>query len=283
MELGEAWTVMRKAFADAGIGDADLDASILVEHATGTNRIDRIALPGMQLDDSQVNALDALMRRRLGGEPVYRIIGRRGFYGLELEVSGDTLEPRPDTEILVDRVCTLSRAVVARKGECRLLDLGTGTGAIALAVLSEVDGVSAVATDISQGALETAKRNAATHRLASRAAFVQSDWFSAVTGRFDIIASNPPYIPSGEIGGLAPEVRDHDPRSALDGGPDGLEAYRWIAAGARDFLNPAGCVAVETGYDQKTGVSLLFTNNGYRHAASADDLAGNHRVLVFSL
>ncbi len=282
MELQAAWDRVRRAFAEAKLDNPDLDASILMQHATGFGRIDRIARPSMPLDADCIKRLEAMMRRRLNGEPVHRIIGRRGFYGLDLELSPATLEPRPDTEVLVDKAVELARAVVRAKGACRIADLGTGTGAIALAILSSVPHTSVVATDVEAGALEAARRNAEMHGLSDRVSFQQSDWFSTVSGPFDIIASNPPYISSAEMSALPREVRDHDPHLALDGGPDGLEAYRRIAAGARDFLDQDGHVVLETGYDQKDSVSAIFTGHGYRMTEAVNDLGGNHRVVVFA-
>lgn len=283
MELQEAWQVVREAFAAADIEDAGLEAMLLVEHVTGLGRIDRVTRPKAILTPEQLDKLNALATRRVGGEPVYRIIGRREFFGLELALSPDTLEPRPDTEILVERVIRLARDCVTRKGTCKILDIGTGTGAVALAVLANVPEAEAVGTDIAVGALDVAARNAAAHSLDQRFRALGSNWFSKVSGRFDLIASNPPYIPTADIATLAPEVRDHDPHAALDGGPDGLEAYRRIAAGSRNFLNAGGFVALETGYDQKEAVSAVFTKNGYRFVESANDLGGNHRVVVFGL
>lgn len=283
MELQEAWQVVREAFAAAGIDDAGLEAMLLVEHVTGLGRIDRVTRPKTVLTAEQLEELNALATRRVGGEPVYRIIGKREFFGLELALSPETLEPRPDTEILVERVIRLARECAARKGSCKLLDIGTGTGAVALAVLANVPQAEAVGTDIAAGALETAVRNAAAHGLDRRFRALHSIWFSKISGRYDVIASNPPYIRTKDIATLAPEVRDHDPVTALDGGEDGLEAYRRIAAGSRNFLSPGGRVALETGYDQKEAVSALFVESGYRLVDSGNDLGGNHRVLVFEL
>jgi release factor glutamine methyltransferase len=283
MELQEAWQVIREAFEAAGVDDAGLEAMLLVEHVTGLGRVDRITRPTVMLGPEQLETLNALATRRIAGEPVFRIIGKREFYGLELELSPETLEPRPDTEILAERAIRLAKDVVGRQGKCSILDIGTGTGAIALAALANVPEAQATGSDISRQALETACRNAALHGLEKRFRVVHSDWFSKISGRFDVIVSNPPYIRSADIETLAPEVRDHDPRAALDGGADGLDAYRRLAAGCRNFIAKSGHIALETGFDQKDDVSALFAKGGYRLVASARDLGGNDRVLVFAL
>lgn len=283
MELQEAWQVIREAFEAAGVDDAGLEAMLLVEHVTGLGRVDRITRPTVMLGPEQLETLNALATRRIAGEPVFRIIGKREFYGLELELSPETLEPRPDTEILAERVIRLAKDVVGRQGKCSILDIGTGTGAIALAALANVPEAQATGSDISRQALETACRNAALHGLEKRFRVVHSDWFSKISGRFDVIVSNPPYIRTADIETLAPEVRDHDPRAALDGGADGLDAYRRLAAGCRNFIAKSGHIALETGFDQKDDVSALFAKGGYRLVASARDLGGNDRVLVFAL
>jgi len=212
---------------------------------------------------------------------VHRILGYREFYGLRLSLSAETLEPRPDTETLVDAILPFARATAERLGECNILDLGTGTGAIALALLSAVPVATATGVDISLDALSTAARNAAELGLGGRFKALNSNWFEKVSGRYHVIASNPPYIPGRDIGNLQDEVRDFDPHQALDGGVDGLDPYRVIAAKAERFLEIQGKVAVEIGYTQKSEVTGLFTAAGYTVAGAYGDLGGNDRVLVF--
>lgn len=279
----------RRTLEAAGIADAALDARILVEAATGTTRTLAVIAPERPVEAGQATALAQAVRRRLAGEPVHRIVGRREFYGLELALSPDTLEPRPDTETLVDLALPLLKDIAARRGSARVLDLGTGTGAVALGLLREVPQAMATATDIAQGALDTAAANAARHGLAGRFTPLLSDWFEAVEGRFDLIVSNPPYIETGEIAGLAAEVRLFDPMAALDGGADGLDAYRAIAAGAAAHLAGgragagagAGAVAVEIGHLQRDAVVTIFTGSGFGLQAEAKDLAGRDRALMF--
>ncbi len=259
---------------------ADLDARLLVEHFTGTSRADAITGPGREVRPDRVAALRAALARRGAGEPVHRIIGWREFYGLRLVMSSETLEPRPDTETLVDAMVERLRWVKAG-GRCRILDLGTGTGAIGLALLSQLPGATVVATDISAQALSTAAANAAALGLAPRFSTLASDWFSAVAGRFHGIVSNPPYIRSTDYEALDRSVKDFDPVRALVGGEDGLDAYRKIAARAGRHLEPGGFVGVETGFDQREDVTAIFADQGFALVEARNDLGGNHRVLVF--
>ncbi|TIT64389.1 MAG: peptide chain release factor N(5)-glutamine methyltransferase, partial [Mesorhizobium sp.] len=226
-------------------------------------------------------AIDAALRRRVAGEPVHRILGFREFYGLRLWLSPETLEPRPDTETLVEAILPFAKATAERQGECRILDLGTGSGAIALALLSAVPGAVATGVDIAAGALATAMRNARDLGLADRFETLESNWFAKVSGSYHVIAANPPYIPRQDIGNLQDEVRGFDPHLALDGGADGLDPYRIIAAEAAGFLETEGLVVVEIGHTQRIEVADIFTAAGYRLADKFRDLGGNDRALVF--
>jgi release factor glutamine methyltransferase len=272
----------RDRLTEAGVEDAAFDARLIVEHFTGTNRTDAISDPEREIGAVTVAAVEAALRRRIAHEPVHRILGRREFYGLDLKLSPATLEPRPDTETLVDLCLPFLRERTAVRRNCRILDLGTGTGAVALALLSQIPGTTALGTDISAEALETALSNADISGLKSRFEGVVSDWFGAVDGRFMLIVSNPPYIRTRDIEALAPEVRDQDPMKALDGGMDGLDAYRSIAAGAGGCLEQDGRVAVETGFDQRQDVIGIFEAEGFVLKGSAKDLGGNERALMFA-
>jgi release factor glutamine methyltransferase len=271
----------RASLTKAGIEDAKLDARLIVEHFSGTSRADAIGRPDMPVDAEAVAAVRAAVARRAAGEPVHRILGFREFYGLKLCLSPETLEPRPDTETLVDAVLPWLRRIAAREGKCRILDLGTGTGAIALALLSELPEATAIGADISADALATAERNALENGLSARFRAVRSDWFEKISGTFHAIVANPPYIPSNELETLQGEVRDFDPARALDGGPDGLDAYRKIAYQAKAYLDTAGRLAVEIGDKQKQEVTGLFEAAGFRLVDAKQDLGGRDRVLVF--
>lgn len=221
-------------------------------------------------------AVAELMRRRLNGESVARILGYKAFYGLDFALGPATLEPRPDTELLVD--LALTRLPTGGK----LLDLGTGTGCIPISILHNRSDATGLATDLAAGALDVARANAGRHAVAGRLAFAQGDWFEALSGRaeaFDLIVSNPPYIESAVVAGLAREVRDFDPLLALDGGPDGLGPYRIIAGQAGRWLRDGGHVLVEIGHDQGARAAALFTEAGFADVRVHRDLAGLDRVV----
>jgi release factor glutamine methyltransferase len=274
--LRETWQAL------AHLPDPGLEARLLVEHFTGTDRAASLSRPDHPVTAEATCTVRAAVTRRLAGEPVHRILGWREFYGLRLKLSPATLEPRPDTELLVDTALPYLREAAGR-GACRILDLGTGTGAAALALLSQIETARALAVDISEDALATARENAAALGLAGRFETLASNWFSVVHGKFHGIVSNPPYISANEFPTLAREVRDFDPKQALDGGADGLDAYRAIAAGAKEHLEANGIVAVEIGFRQRDDVTALFEGAGYRLLKAERDLGGNDRVLAFSL
>ena len=272
---------IRNRFAVAGIEDPMAEARILVGGLLGLARTDFITRGGDRLALEDEARIHAAAGRRTRGEPPYRILGRREFYGLDLTLSRDTLEPRPDTEVLVDLV--LSLLGDRRDTALDILDLGTGTGAVCLALLSRLPHAKGTGTDLAGGALATAAANAALNGLSDRFATLRSDWFAAVGGLYDIVVSNPPYIRSAIVPALDREVREHDPLLALDGGDDGLDAYRAIAAGCRAHLKPHGFVAVETGFDQKAEVRKVFDSAGFREIAAAKDLSGHDRAQVFDM
>jgi release factor glutamine methyltransferase len=228
-----------------------------------------------RVDATAAGSATEIMQRRLSGESVARIVGEKEFYGLPFALSSATLEPRPETELLVD--LALQRL---RPGG-RLLDLGTGTGCIPIAILANRPDAHALATDINSKAIEMAARNAERHGLAGRLTFAQGSWFEAlpVPALFDLIVSNPPYIATAVLEALAPEVKDFDPHLALDGGADGLAPYRIIAAGAPQLLVPGGLVLVEIGHDQGAAVQTLFRDAGFEEVAVHKDLAGLDRVV----
>ncbi len=279
--LANVYRAARSRLTQAGVDSAALDSRLLVSHVTGSSLEDIVCRPMAEVAPEAARRIDDAVSRRIAGEPTHRIIGAREFFGLPLDLSPDTLEPRPDTEALVELVAPRVREIAAKTGVCRILDLGTGTGAILLALLSEEARATGVMTDISPGALATAQANAKRLGLAGRAEAIVSDWFSGVDGTFDVIVSNPPYIPSADIGELSREVREHDPMRALDGGADGLDAYRAIAAGAAAHLAAAGVVAVEIGAGQGPDVRRLFADCGFDRAESLADLGGRERALLF--
>lgn len=282
VELRSLMEEARSRLQRADVAEPALDCRLLVAAATGLAPLDFITKPDHLISSDAVSRTRAMIGRRISGEPVHRILGHREFYGLELSLSEATLEPRPDTETLVDLVLPLARSFAARNGQCRILDLGTGTGAIALALLREVPQACSVGVDISASALVTANENARRYGLDARFKVMESNWFEKISGKFHIIVANPPYIATEIIDTLEPEVRFHDPHIALDGGEDGLDAYREIAAKAWSYLHAGGLVAVETGYDQKQAIVALFDSNGFKLAGVGKDLTGHDRALLFA-
>jgi release factor glutamine methyltransferase len=261
-----------------GIESSDLDARILIGHALG---LDHAALAGAaarRLGAKEKNAIAALALRRLAHEPVARIVGRKEFWSLPLRVDAATLVPRPETETIVEAALAAIDARGVRSRALRIADLGTGCGALALALLSELANAAAVGTDISFGALAVARDNARRLGL-ERAAFVACNMAAGLAAPFDIIVSNPPYIASAGIAALAPEVREYDPHLALDGGKDGLDFYRAIAASAPGLLAPGGAVIVELGIGQAEPVAALFAAAGLAPSPPSPDLNGVPRAL----
>lgn len=276
--LGALIRQARTVFRDRNIASADLDARLLVCELAGVTATDLIARSDLAVEPTVADAVEDAVRRHADGEPVHRILGWREFHGLRLTLSPATLEPRPDTEVLVDAVL----ARVGTGGSPRILDLGTGTGAIALALLAAIPGATALVTDISAGALEVARRNAHLNGLETRLDAQQADWLASVRGRFDVIVSNPPYISTAELAGLEPAVVKFDPPAALHGGADGLEPYRIIAAQAQSFLVDDGLLGVEFGFRQAHAVSQIFATAGWQLLELVRDLGGNDRAMLFS-
>jgi release factor glutamine methyltransferase len=270
--------VLAARFKGTGIDSAELDARLLVGDALGLDLTGIVTAANRTLSPDESNRVEALAARRLKGEPIARILGHKEFWGLPFRLSAATLVPRPDTETVVELALEIVRASGERA--LRVADIGTGTGAVLLALLHELPGALGVGTDISLGALRTARRNAADLGLASRSAFVACHYASALSGGFDLIVSNPPYIRSADIAGLAAEVRDHDPHAALDGGADGLDAYRALIPRAADSLAAGGALIVEAGQGQSGPIEALMTGAGLAtHEGAKTDLAGVPRAI----
>jgi len=264
---------------DAGLSDeAEGDARRLLESAGGLEAASLMARLNEAIPEPEAARFDALIARRAQREPLSHIVGSVGFWTLDLIVTRDVLTPRADTETVVEAALA---AVSDRNGPLEILDIATGSGAIALALLSELPNARAVATDICAAALAVARDNAAHNRLADRITFIETRWADGVDSRFDLIVCNPPYIASAVIGTLEPEVKDHEPRLALDGGPDGLAPYPHLFAEARRLLNPGGTAVFEIGFDQGETALSLARANGVQDAALRRDLGGRDRALVF--
>lgn len=271
---GVTASVARKAIAlalkRAGIADFTFEARILIEDLAGGSD---------PIDQAAATRLNDALARRLAGEPLWRILGAREFWGLSFSLSPATLEPRPDSETLIE--AALSHLAARRHDELRMLDLGTGTGCLLIATLREFPQAGGLGIDLSPDAVATASGNAARNGVAGRAAFRQGDWTAGIEESFDLILSNPPYIGSGEIAGLDRAVREHDPLLALDGGADGLAAYRALAVALPRHLKPGGLAILEIGAGQEEAVVALMRQAGLDHLDSRRDLGGHIRALVF--
>jgi len=271
--------VYRDLLAQLRAGDiasAELDARLLIGAAAGVDDIALIADPDKLIAGEALAVLDAFVQRRLAGEPVSRILGTREFWGLSFVLNGQTLDPRPDSETLIESVL---HHVRDKEASLNLLDLGTGTGCLLLALLSELPNARGHGVDCASDAIEAATVNGDQLGLASRATFSLGDWGEGLAGPFDLVISNPPYIPSADIETLSPEVRLHDPMKALDGGGDGLNAYRAIALETARLLTPTGSAFWEFGIGQLKDVSLIAQSAGLEVLGVDPDLAGIPRIL----
>ena len=287
MIMGEsARTLTQRATAslkDAGIETAGLDARLLMRHVSGLAPEQILSDPDGALSDEDEQRFQALVERRAAREPLSHIVGHREFWSLDFEVSSAVLDPRPDSETLIEAVLAQVKASDAAE-DLSILDLGTGSGCLLLTLLHELPGASGLGADISSAALAVARTNAERLGLASRARFIESDWTAGITGKFDIIVSNPPYIRHGDMADLAPEIRNHEPSQALDGGPEGLDAYRRIipALGGlfgRDPGRPR-LAAFEVGAGQAGDVAKLLSENGFSKVETHRDLAGIGRCVT---
>jgi release factor glutamine methyltransferase len=266
-------------FRVAGLDTPELDARLLVGHAVNLDHAALVAAGAHKLDREEANMINALARRRLAHEPVARILGRKEFWSFTLGIDAATLVPRPETETIVEAALAAIDAAGTRQRALRVADLGTGSGALTLALLAELPNATGVATDINVDALRRARANARSLGQ-TRAAFVACDIAAALSGPFDVIVSNPPYVASNDIATLAPEVRDFDPRRALDGGADGLDFYRAIAKAAPALVAPDGFVVVELGRGQADAVATLFSAVGLAPEPPRTDLNGIARALI---
>lgn len=264
----------------AGIDEAASEARELLMVAAKLDAIEILMRGERMLDAAAVAQIEEFTRRRAAREPISRIAGEREFYGRGFSLSEGTLDPRADTETLVSATLAIVREQGRQNEPLRLLDIGTGSGAIVVTLLAELPAAIGLGIDISADALTTAARNAARHGVAGRLALVERDASFGIDGTFDLIVANPPYIPSGDIAGLEPEVRCHDPRAALDGGADGLDFYRWLA-GLQRNLAPSGWLLVEVGAGQAAEVTRILTGYaGDIEIRTFQDLGGHARVVA---
>lgn len=275
--LVSLWTDVRKRLEAAGVETPVLDARLLLEAGAGVSRMDIVTDPRRLIDDAQVDAVLALTKRREAREPVSHILGRKHFWTLDLEVNADVLTPRPETEFVVEAGL---EALLPADGPHRILDLGAGSGAIILALLKDRPNATGLAIDVSESALEVVRANAQQLGVGERLEIRQNNWAESLEERFDLVVSNPPYIRSDDIEALAPEVSRFEPRLALDGGADGLVAYRIITASLPRLLKPGATFALEVGLGQAEAVKALAEAAGLATAEPRRDLAGIPRVVV---
>jgi release factor glutamine methyltransferase len=259
--------------ANAGIDTARLDAEILLADACGVSRAALMA--GRNVPFDAVDKFRQMIARRARREPIAYIIGYKEFFSLDFEVTPAVLIPRPETETLVEAALKF----LATRSDLHVLDIGTGSGAIAISIAANVQKVQIKATDISQAALEVARRNAVRHRCGDRVEFIVTDLCPNDDSRFGLIVSNPPYVADTDLETLQPEIRLHEPRVALTDGADGLAFYRRIATESRSRLNPGGAVMVEIGAGQASEVAALFRRAGFSNIDAIRDLAGIERVI----
>jgi release factor glutamine methyltransferase len=277
--LLQAWQAAKARLERAGLAGPVIDARLLVEAAAEATRADIVGDPYRALTPAQERTLEDYLARRERREPVSHILGRKGFWKIMLQVTPDVLTPRPDTETVVE----YALRDFPEQAPWQVLDLGVGSGAILLSILAERPAAKGLGIDVSEEALAVARENAANLGLAGRLALLRGDWTEGLAPEsFDLVVSNPPYIASQVIETLEPEVRDHEPRLALEGGPDGLAHYRTLAPEILRVLRPGGRFAVEIGYDQKAAVEALFRDAGAVGVTTIPDLANRDRVVAGS-
>ncbi len=272
MTAAEAMVAATARLRAAGVPDPARDARVLLAHAARIDAARVTLIAPEDLSHEIAERFEQLVALRAVRMPVSHLVGERAFYGRRFKISAEVLDPRPETEILVE-------AALAEPFE-RVLDLGTGSGCILVTLLAERETATGLGVDLSEAACLQASANAVLHQTAPRADIRQSDWFSAVTGRFDLVVSNPPYIAMGEMPGLSREVREHEPELALTDGGDGLGAYRTICAQAPEFMRPKGRLIVEIGPTQGTEVSAFMVEAGLTGVCVLPDLDGRDRVVM---
>lgn len=278
--IAQARRVLTERFRAGGIESPELDARILIGHALHLDHAGLASASTQPVSDDAAQRIEDLATRRLAGEPVARIVGEKEFWGLPLAVTPAVLVPRPDTETIVELALEMLDRSGPRTQARRIADLGTGSGAILLALLGELPNAHGTGTDIDPAVLAVARANAQRLNLGARASFVETNYGEALSAPFDLVVSNPPYIASGDIASLAREVREHDPRGALDGGADGLAAYRAIAKDAPRLLSSNGHLVVEIGAGQQKDVEFLLTSSSLAIAAAKHDLSGIPRAIA---
>jgi release factor glutamine methyltransferase len=277
--IAGARRILADMFRKHSIDSPEIDARVLIGYGLGLDHAALASNADRLLTADEARTIFALAARRLAREPAARIIGSKEFWSLPFDLTSATLVPRPETETVVETALAKLDAGGSRMRALRIADLGTGSGALLLALLSELPNTVGIGTDINPAAVEAARKNAARLGLAARTQFAACNFAAALRGPFDLVVANPPYIASGDVNALSPEVREHDPLVALDGGADGLAAYRALAADARRILAPDGILVVELGAGQAVSVAAILLDGGIAADPPARDLSGQPRAL----
>jgi release factor glutamine methyltransferase len=277
-KLSALYLHLKRTLWAAGVETAERDARIIIRQHTDLDWADLIATPDAPISKTKLPRIEFDIERRLSGMPVSRMYGERAFWGLDFKLSPDTLDPRTDTETLVE----IAVDRLSQNPPRTILDLGTGTGCILIALLTEWPNATGIGVDKSMGALRVARENARTNNIDARASFICGSWGHTLGGTFDLIVSNPPYISNRDLAELSPEVKNHDPILALDGGEDGLDAYRAIFTEMKKLLSPGGTAFFEIGYDQSASVPRLAGDSGLLVKGVYPDLGGQPRVVEIS-
>lgn len=279
LTIAEALAEAVEQLEEAGVDSAHLDARLLLSRVLGVSRAYLTMHADAYLSDSELMAFDVLVERRAAREPMAQILGEREFWSLNFRVTADTLDPRPDSESIIEAVL---RYVPSKQSRLLMADFGVGSGCLLLSLLSEYPRAHGLGVDMSAAALEVAEKNAHTLGLSTRATFHQTSWGEGVIGRYDVIVSNPPYIRESDMAALEPEVTQYEPHSALVGGEDGLEAYRALLPDVKRLLAPNGIAVLEFGQGQAADVTAIAEANELRMLETCKDLAGIERCAVFA-
>ncbi|MDA9623149.1 peptide chain release factor N(5)-glutamine methyltransferase [Rhodobiaceae bacterium] len=277
MFLSELQKNITKTLLDGGIKTNSLDARIILKETFNFDEKELIMNSDILISTSKVNEVKKILSRRLKGEPVSKIFRKRDFYDSTFLISDDVLDPRPETELIID----IASKYISENNYKSFIDLGTGSGCIILSILKENKNIKGLGLDISLNAINIAKKNSSRLELENHAMFLVSDWFSSVKETYDLIISNPPYISSGEIGALSKSVKNYDPLISLDGGQDGLKCYREIAKDANRIINKDGMVILEIGCNQAEDVIKIFEINKFKFLNKVIDINGLDRILIF--
>ena len=277
MFLSDLQTAITKKLFDSGIETSSLDSRIILKEVFCFDEKELILNSQLIVPDNKINEVDKILSRRVSGEPVSKIFGKRDFYKSTFLISKDVLDPRPETELIIE----IANNFILDKGYKNFIDLGTGSGCIILSILKDNKNLSALGIDISNKAINIAQKNCSNLNLENQATFLVSNWLSKVSGSYDLIISNPPYIPSKDIDTLLDNVKNYDPLISLDGGDDGLKCYREIAEDINRIISKKGRIILEIGFNQAINVIKIFESKEFMFLNKYTDINGLDRILTF--